>query len=73
MTDKFQDHTSALDSPASHAFAVLPSDGELLPETTRAIYIGVSGDIAVAMKSGAEMLFTNVQSGALLAVRAAQV
>lgn len=73
MTDQFKDHATALDSPAAHAFPVSPSDGALLPETTRAVYVGVAGDLAIVMKSGGEALFTNVQAGSLLPIRAAQV
>ena len=58
--------------PASHAFEVQPSDSEQLPEIPRALYIGTGGDLAVVMKSGAEVTL-QVFAGATVAIRVRQV
>lgn len=73
MTDKFEDVVTALDSPADSAFSITPNDGSDLPTITRALYIGVSGDVAVLMRDGSEALFTNAQAGSVLALRVARV
>ena len=73
MSDRFSSHGAGLESPASHAFAVTPSDASDLAETTRALYVGATGDIALVMKSGAAVTLTNVLAGSVLAVRAARV
>lgn len=43
---------SADDAPAYNAAAVTKSDATVLP-TTRALYIGVAGDVVVTMAGGA--------------------
>jgi hypothetical protein len=59
--------------PASHGFAVTPSDSTLLAETTRGIYVGTGGTIAALMLSGASVTFTAVPSGAILPVRLTKI
>lgn len=69
MPDRFADHAIGLESPASHGFAIAPSDGADLVETTRAIYVGSSGNLAVTLASGAEVTLTGIPGGTLLPVR----
>ncbi|MEQ9146585.1 MAG: hypothetical protein RLO08_19720 [Parvibaculaceae bacterium] len=71
--DRFDTHTIGLESPATKAFAVTPSDVADLPETTRAIYVGVAGDLGLDMKEGGSVVFQNVAAGSVLAVRAHRV
>lgn len=47
---------------AYDAVAITPHDSTVIP-TTRGIYVGVSGHVAVRMASGAEVTFTNVPVG----------
>ena len=50
MTDSFRSHTRSLTSPAEHALAIQPDDAGDLPQVTRALYVGGSGDVAVTMR-----------------------
>ena len=47
---------------AYNAVAVTPSDSTVIP-TTRALYIGVSGNIVVRMADGGQVTFANVPVG----------
>lgn len=73
MSDMFDDHTAGLESPASHAFTILPSDIENLERTTRAIYTGTTGNLTVTMLSGDNVTFPNVPAGTILPVRSTRV
>lgn len=73
MSDPFSSHMTGLESPASDGFAITPSDVAALPSTTRALYVGGGGDVAVTMKSGATVTFEGVPAGTVLAVRLAAV
>ena len=73
MPDRFQNHAGGLEAPASHAFAVTPSDAADLPETVRALYVGGAGALSVVMASGAEVVFANLAAASILPVRASRV
>ncbi|MDB5622018.1 MAG: hypothetical protein JWR39_581 [Devosia sp.] len=73
MTDRFENHAKGLNSPASHAFPIIPHDAEPLIESTRALYVGGGGTLSVVLVSGAEVVFANLGNGALLPIRVAQV
>lgn len=73
MTDEFQDYSSGLQAPATNAFAVVPDDAVDLAETTRAVYVGVGGNVAVLMRDGNAVTFRNVYDGALLPIRVARI
>ena len=73
MTDRFEAHAAGLDAPASHGFAVTPHDSTLLVETTRALYVGSAGHVALVLASGASVTLANVAGGTVLPVRAVQV
>ncbi len=64
--DSFQYMGKSLESPADNAVAVTPSDGADLTNTSRALFIGTSGNITVYMKDqSTAVLFTNVPVGVL--------
>ena len=73
MPDRFQNTSPSLSGPALHAFAVTPHDSNPLAETTRALYVGSAGSIAVVMASGASVNFAVVPSGTVLPVRVTRV
>jgi hypothetical protein len=73
MTDPYADQSTSLTSPASGAFAIEPHDSDALPLTTRALYVGIGGDLVVEMQWGAVVNFANVPDGALLPVRVNKV
>ena len=73
MTDRFENTAPSLAGPASHGFAITPSDSALLVENTRAIYVGSGGDIAALMLSGANVLLSAVPSGSILPLRLTKI
>jgi len=73
MTDRFENTLPGLDSPALHAFAIVPDDVSDLPEITRALFIGTEGTVVLTTKSGNEVMFTGLSSGDILPVRVARV
>lgn len=73
MADQFQSFARGLTAPADGAFAITPNDSTDLPQVTRALYIGVSGNLAVTMKSGESVTLVNVQAGTVLPLRLARV
>ena len=63
----------ALQSPAKYGVsASLQNSGEL-EYVTRALYVGVTGDVKVTLAGGASMIFGSVPAGTFLPVRAKQV
>jgi hypothetical protein len=73
MTDRFDYTSPSLSGPAAHGFAITPNDASNLAETTRAIYVGSAGDIALTMQSGATITLVAVNSGTVLPVRAIKI
>jgi hypothetical protein len=73
MSDSYSTHGTGLESPASHAFYVTPSDTADVAATTRAIYVGTGGDLAVTMLSGATITLHNLPGACLLPLRASRV
>lgn len=63
MADQFQDWGSQLDSPASNAAAVVPNNAADLAFSSRAIFVGVTGDLRVTMVGGQTVTFTAVAAG----------
>jgi len=57
--------------PAEHCFAISPHDVNELAYYTRAIYVGATGDVAVALvgdQPGASVVFKAVPVGTVLPV-----
>ncbi len=52
---------------------ITPSDTTDLPETTRALYVGAGGALALRLASGASVTLTNVPPGSLLPLRCDRV
>lgn len=72
MTDAFAQHTRSLTSPPEHALAIAPADQDLA-QVTRALYVGVGGDLAVRMQDGGSVTLAAVPSGTLLPIRVSRV
>ncbi|MEL7470003.1 MAG: hypothetical protein AAFN27_16235 [Pseudomonadota bacterium] len=72
MPDIFEDRSSGLESPGYDAISVTPSDSNDLTFTSRALYVGVSGDVRVLTAGGSAVTFTNVAEG-LLPMRVSRV
>ncbi len=73
MSDTFNNYAFVPDSPANGAFAITPSDTVDLPRTTRGIYVGTAGDVAVVMRDGSSATFKNVPAGDVMAIAATRV
>jgi len=62
MADDFQSLQDSLDGPAKNAAAVTPHDTTNLSKTTRALWVGVKGDVSVEMAgSGSAIVHKGVQ------------
>jgi len=73
MSDPYAELSASLTSPASGAFAIVPHDTNSLPQTTRALYVGIGGDLTVEMHWGGVISFANLPDAALLPVRVNKV
>ncbi len=71
--DMFKDFPTTPTSPIHDGAAVTPGDAAILAETTRALYIGQTGDLALRLAGGQDVTFRNVPAGSLLPVRATRV
>lgn len=71
--DQFSAHTTSLESPASSAVAITPSDEIDLAQVSRAVYVGGTGDLAVTMKDGNNATFKNLIGGTVMAIRVSRV
>ena len=72
MPDIFENRSSGLESPAYDGTELTPSDSTDLPVTSRALFIGSSGDLSVTMAGGTTLLLRNVPVG-ILPIRASRV
>ena len=68
--DQFKDFPVTLTSPATNAASITPSDTTPLSTVSRALYVGVAGDLSVEMQSGEIVVFQGAQSDSILALRA---
>ncbi|EKJ96378.1 hypothetical protein C241_07973 [Bradyrhizobium lupini HPC(L)] len=73
MAEIYDNYAAGLESPASHAFDVVPDDAKPLPSATRAIYVGNGGHLCLTVLSGATVTFQNLPAGSLLPVRATRI
>lgn len=76
VPDSFPGAPRQLTYPGSHAIVVSPNDSTPLPFVSRGIYVGTTGNIALVLQSdplSAPVVFSNVQSGSLLPLRATYV
>lgn len=74
------DRTSGADAPfrafapAQNAEVVTPHDSDTLAQVSRALYIGVAGDVTVQMAgTGTAILFKSVPAGTVLPIRVTRV
>lgn len=66
---------SGVTGPAANAEAITPADTDL-PELTRAIYVGGTGNLAVRMaddKGDADVVFSAIPAGTVLPIRVKQI
>jgi len=69
-----QDKTmSGVGEPASNAEDVTPDDGSDLATVSRALYIGMSGNLTVVMAGEQTVMFAGVPSGTFMPIRVKRV
>ena len=71
--DRFSNRSQGWDAPASIAFAITPHDTDALSETTRALYVGGAGNVALKLSNGVTVTFTGLAASFVLPVRATHV
>lgn len=70
MFDLYEDTAQSLSAPAAACFAISPDDNADLPQATKALYVGVGGDISLlSVGSDIVVTFVGVVSGSILPVR----
>lgn len=68
--DPFERTTDSPMAPAEDCFAIVPSDTADLPRATKAIYVGLSGDVSlIPVRGAAPVVFKKVNAGTILDVR----
>ena len=65
MMGRYSGRQAHLADPASHAFAVTPSDAADLDNWALALYVGTAGDVRVDTWGGETVTFANVPAGVL--------
>ncbi len=73
MADRFESHSSGLESPAGRMKTITPSDTEDLEFSSRSIWVGVGGDVKVTTVEGDTEVIPGVVAGSLLPTRASRV
>lgn len=74
MADAFASSVDAAHAPATRAAAITPHDSNPLPDVTKAIYVGQSGDLTVrAARDAADHVWRAVPAGSILPIRASHV
>lgn len=77
MPDRYNKEYGVLDSVCFDGFAITPSDSNTYSQPTRAIYVGLSGNLSVQMvgydNSNTNLTFANVLAGTMLPIRVQKV
>lgn len=69
----FEHYGASLESPASSAEAITPSDVAPLATPSRSIYVGVTGDVSVVMLDGTTATFIGMVAGMAYPLRVSKV
>ncbi len=74
MSDKYKNALRTIDSVCEDADNIVPNDAVDLPRTSRALYVGSTGDITVQLvNSVTSITLKNVVAGSLLPLRIKRV
>lgn len=73
MADEFSSYRGGITAPATKGAAVTPSDTVALAQTTRALFVGETGDLAVRLMSGDEVTLLNAAAGLIYPLRVTHV
>lgn len=70
LKDPFANALESVVAPATDCFAIAPDDNAELPSATKALFIGVGGDIVLRPVAGdTDVTFRNLPDGSVLDVR----
>ena len=72
MADNFDTYKPGLSDPLTDGVAVTASDSTVLT-TTRAVFVGGAGNLAVVLSGGTTLTLTGVTAGTLLPIRVTKV
>lgn len=61
MVDDFDGYGSSLDSPGTNAESVVPNDDSDLSRVSRALWIGVAGNVKLTTLGGDTVVFVGAQ------------
>lgn len=73
MTEKYESRADNSAAPARRGFAITANDATDLAAETRAIYVGVAGDVVAVLSSGDEVTFAGVVGSTVLPIRARRI
>jgi hypothetical protein len=73
LTDKFENYSTALSSPASKAFAITPNDTADLAVSTRGLWIGGDGSVKITTVDGDTVTLSGCGAGTVVPVRVKRV
>lgn len=74
MIDQFAHSANSLTAPCREGFSITPNDTAILPQISRAIYIGGGGDLVVRFVDGTQdVVLRNTISGSILDLRVSAV
>lgn len=73
MADNFSSWKAGLESPAEYAAAITPDNSTDLANSTRGIYVGVTGDLKVDTVGGSTVTFVGLAAGIIHPIRARRV
>lgn len=73
MSDAFQNNAPGLTSPGTRADPVTPNDSTDLSSVSRAIYVGVGGDIKVTTSGGSTVTLVGAVAGSTIPLRVSRV
>lgn len=71
--DAYADHSVGLTAPAIRAENITPNDSADLARTTRALYVGQTGNVRVTTSAGDTLTLANMQGGVLYPIRIARI
>ncbi|MEL6540848.1 MAG: hypothetical protein AAFP79_15880 [Pseudomonadota bacterium] len=70
LKDPFENALESVVAPATDCFSITPDDSEELQTATKALFIGVGGDVVIRSVAGeTDVTFRNLPDGSVLDVR----
>jgi hypothetical protein len=66
---RYSGRADAISAPAQRGFAITPNDAADLAAETRGLWVGASGDLALVLASGDEVVLAGAVGGSVLPLR----